>query len=95
MFSGPELERETRGFQAASPRKISRLPGRETEGDPEGKISKGTFSKQLPRDPADSRLCFPAVSRQEVDNIFKTTESRKVPGREKGVSRKANWNGYF
>ena len=95
MFSGPELERETRGFQPASPRKISRLPGRETEGDPEGKISKGTFSKQLPRDPADSRLCFPAVSRQEVDNIFKTTESRKVPGREKGVSRKANWKGYF
>ena len=44
MFSGPELERETRGFQPASPRKISRLPGRETEGCPKGKISKVTFS---------------------------------------------------
>ena len=83
MSSGPELERETRGLQPASPRKISRLPGRETEGDPEGKVSKVTCSKELPRDldfPLFACLSFPGKEecRKQI-KYFKTPSPGSFP----------------
>ena len=60
---------------------------------------KSHIFKAIAQGPGLSLVCLPVISPQgkvqETDQVFQNTESRKVPGREKGVSRKANWKGYF
>ena len=38
---------------------------------------------------------FPTQKSNQIRTYFKTPQSRKVPGRKTGVSRKLNWKGQF
>jgi len=78
---------------------IARLPGRKTEGNPEGKSEKVGLGSQRDRnEDGPGRRCSWSLFLEKgckFDKFIKNTESRKVPGRESRGKRKAPRKGIF
>ena len=96
-FSGPESDpcgtSEVLCGEGVSQVVIARLPGRNPEGNPEGKSEKVGLGSQRDRnEDGPGRRC--SLSRfcgrvHIFDKFIKNTESRKVPGRESRGFRKS------